>query len=250
MSDRRWRGFLYSPLWYVIAVSGLAGLTVYFHLWWGLTGGVALVWGLWLVWQSFKQGEARSDDEEQLQTWLNRARYYQAQINQALKLSSSKSALYEQSLAEQVNTWVEVIEDLAQRLAVLRQDDLIRRELAAAPQAIASLETQLAGATDEVLRAHLEQALTHRRTQLAWLKGLQDTMSQTEIQIENTLALLSTIYSQILTGQSVKQVVAGGRMLTGLDEEVHRLQDRLEALREVKGYSPTEKFCRDLGIRG
>ncbi len=232
----RWLGFLSNPLWYVAAIAGLAGLTSYLNQWWWLTGAVALVWGGWLVWHIFGANRSHVGNEEQLQAWLDQALLYKTQINQALKLTSDRNAaLYGPSLVAQVDAWTAVVQDLVERLAIVRHDDLIRRELATVPQAIAALEPQLAGAADGALRAQLEQALAHRRNQLASLRQLQGTLQQAEIQIENTFSLLSSIYSQILTGQSISHGADCERFLADLDEEVCRLQDRLEALREVKG---------------
>jgi hypothetical protein len=246
--DLRWLGFLSNPLWYVVAIAGLAGLTYYLAAWWWLTGAAALVWGGWLVWRAFGASSSHAGDEEQLQAWLDQACLYKTQINQALKLASADRnvSLYGPSLAAQVDVWTAVIQDLVERLAILRHDDLIRRELATVPQAIAALETQLAGVGDGALRAQLEQALANRRNQLASLRQLQSTLQQAEIQIDNTFSLLSAIYSQILTGQSISHGADCGRFLTDLDEEVRRLQDRLEALREVKGgyrYSATPRVA-------
>lgn len=229
-----WTWFLCQPVWYVASVSCLAGLTCYLHLGWWLTALVALVWGLALVWQVFAEDKSEVG-EEQLQRWLVQARRYQGQINQALKHSPNKSRYgYGPPLVAQVNAWTETIQDLVQRLAVLRRDDFIRQELAAVPQAVVALEAQLTHSGDAALRAQLEHTLANRRSQLVLLQGLDATMRQAEVQIERTLALLSTVYSQILAGQSVSYVADYGRFLAGVDEEVCRLQDQLEALREVK----------------
>jgi len=234
--ELRWLEFLSNPLWYVAAIAGLAGLTYYLNLWWWLTGAAALVWGGWLVWHAFSEKSSHVDGEEQLEAWLDQALRYKTQINQALKLTSDRNtALYRPSLVAQVDAWTAVIQDLVERLAILRHDELIRHELATVPQAIQALETQLDCAADGALRAQLEQALANRRNQLASLRQLQSTLQQAEIQIENTFSLLSSIYSQILTGQSINHGADCGRFLADLDEEVHRLQDHLEALREVKG---------------
>ncbi len=217
-------------------MAGLAGLTYYLALWWWLTGAVALVWGGWLVWRAFGASSSHVEGEEQLQAWLDQAQRYKIQINQALKLASDgNTALYRPSLVAQVDAWTAVIQDLVERLAILRHDDLIRHELATVPQAIAALERQLAGAADGALRVQLEQALVNRRNQLTSLRQLQSALQQAEIQIDNTFSLLSSIYSQILTGQSIDHGADCGRCLADLDEEVRRLQDHLEALREVKG---------------
>lgn len=231
-----WSWFLCQPVWYVATVSCLAGLTYFFHLGWWLTALVALVWGLGLVWQVFTEDQRGAGEEEQLQRWLAQARRTQAQINQALKHSPNRNhSGYGPPLADQVNAWTETIQDLVQRLAVLRRDDFIRQELAAVPQGVAALEAQLACAGEAALRAQLERTLANRRSQLVLLQGLDASMRQAEVQIEHTLALLSTVYSQILAGQSVSYIADYGHFLAGVDEEVRRLQDQLEALREVKG---------------
>ncbi|GIK37802.1 MAG: hypothetical protein BroJett011_16350 [Chloroflexota bacterium] len=234
----RWIGFLFQPIWYVASVSCLAGLTYFLHLGWWLTALVALVWGMGLVWQVFTEDQGGAGEEEQPQRWLAQARRYQARINQALKHSPNRNhSGYGPPLAAQVDAWVETIQDLVQRLAVLRRDDFIRQELAAVPLAVAALEAQLARTSDTALRAQVEHTLANRRSQLVLLQGLEASMGQAEVQIEHTLALLSTVYSQILAGQSVSYVADYGRFLAGVDEEVRRLQDQLEALREVRGVS-------------
>lgn len=233
-----WGDVFQNPLWYVMVVICLAGSTVYLRFWWWVTGAVALLWGLWLVWHFFSSKDQNPvADEAQLQGWLTQAHNYRTKINQALKHAANKNnPLGEPSLMTQIDGWIDVIQALVQRLALLRRDDLIYHELSTVPQIIESLELQLAQTSDATLRAQLEQALAHRRTQLAGLQHLKTTVQQAEIQIENTLSLLSTVYAQILTGQSVTHVANSSRFLADVGEEVNRLQDQLEALCEVKGW--------------
>ncbi|MCK6630197.1 MAG: hypothetical protein L6R45_34100 [Anaerolineae bacterium] len=98
----------------------------------------------------------------------------------------------------------------------------------------ARLETQLTQENDPQVRGQLERTLTNRRNQLASLERLQNTMKRAEIQIESTLSALGTIYSQLLTGESTDHVADYSRLSAEVDEEVRLLQDRLEALEEVK----------------
>lgn len=231
--------FLQNPLWYVTVVTCLAGFTIYLKFWWWLTAGVALSWGLWLVWQNFgNRGHQHlfDDEDAQLQSWLVQAITYQTKIKQALKHTESHNLLYGSSLTSQLDAWIEVIQALAERLTRLRHDDLIFREVAAVPRIIEALELQLAQTPEANISAQLEQILVQRRKQLAELNHFQNTIKQTEIQIENTLSLLSTVYTQILTGQSVTHLAASHRFLAEVDDEVNRLQDRLDALCEVKGW--------------
>jgi uncharacterized protein YoxC len=234
--DPRWRQFLQNPAWYVAAIVILTGLVFYLRFWWWLAGVVALVWGIWLIWQMFGEDTAEVSHEEQLNVYLEQAQLYQAQINQVFQDTSNKSdSVHQQRLAAQINIWVEAIQDLVQRIAGLRQDNLICQDMLIVPRAIENLEAQLADETDAATRVQLERALANRRNQLTSLEWLQRTIKQAEIQIENTLSLLGTIYSQILTSQSTSHVADYGRLSADVDEEVARLQDRLEALREVKG---------------
>ncbi len=227
---------LQNPLWYVVSVAGLAGLTYFLGFFWWLTLLVGLSWGLWLLWLFFNPGEARPHREEPLAFYLAQAQLYRGKITQLLQAAPPESSYdHRQQLAAQVERWTEAIQALVERIARLRQHDLLPNELVAVPQAIAALTAQLAAQTDPELRRQLRHTLASRQKQLAALELWQNTIAQAEIQLENTIALLGTIYSQLLTGQSTHHVADYGRFLAEVDEEMHCLQDRLEALREVKG---------------
>ena len=229
--DPRLGEFLQNPVWYVATVAGLAGLTFYLPGFRWLAGSVALVWGGWLIWQMFGETGAAASDGNQPADDMARTLVYKAQIDHLLRSTSSRvNDACRPQLAARIDAWVAAVHTLSQRIAGLRRDELIRHDLAAVPQAIEALEAQLAGQKDVTLHAQLEHALTNRRNQLASLALLQDTLTRAEIQIENTHALLGTIYSQLLTGRSTGYVADYTRLSTDVDEEVRRLQDQLEAL--------------------
>jgi hypothetical protein len=227
---------LQNPLWYVVIVAGLAGLTYFLGFLWWLTLLVAAGWGLWLLWLFFAPGEAGPNREEPLAVYLAQAQLYRGKITQLLQAAPTENSYdHRQQLAAQVERWTGAIQALVERIAGLRQHTLLQNDLAAVPQAIAALTTQLAAQADPELRRQLHHTLASRQNQLAALELLQNTITQAEIQLENTIALLGTIYSQLLTSQSTHHVADYGRFLAEIDEEMHCLQDRLEALREVKG---------------
>ena len=228
--------WLQNPLWYVLSVTSLAGVTYFLGFLWWLTLLVALSWGLWLLWLFFNPGEGGPNREEPLAVYLTQAQLYRNKINQLLQATPVESGYdHRQQLATQVERWNEAIETLVERIAGLRQHTMLANDLAAVPQAIETLTTQLAIQTDPVLRRQLHHTLSSRQKQLAALELLQSTISQAEFQLENTISLLGTIYSQLLTGQSTHHVADYGRIMAEVDEEMHCLEDRLEALREVKG---------------
>lgn len=231
-----WRKFWRNLGWYVLAVA-LAVVLVRVErlplLW--LPWLVAVGGAVWLLWQQLRRSAAEADGQKRAGVYLEQALAYQRQIEQAIKVSpSSSNATHSQQLINQLDSWTEAIQDLVQRIDSLRQDELIRRDLKAVPEAIASLESRLSHEADVSTQAQLERTLANRRKQLAALKQLQNTINRAEIQIESTLSLLGTIYSQILIGQSTSHVADYSRLSADVDEEVRLLQDQLEALREVK----------------
>ena len=172
---------------------------------------------------------------ENMQAYLERARAYQNQIESMAKASPEGIVQSRrQDLAAEVAEWVWAIEKLARRVDSFQHDALIKQDLQTVPQAIKDLETRLADETDADVREQLERTLANRQSQLVSLEQLQSMMKRAEIQIESTVSSLGTIYSQLLTGQSTDHVADHSRLLAGVDEEVHRLRDQLEALEEVK----------------
>jgi hypothetical protein len=230
-----YRQFLGNPVWYAATVTILAVLTLNIRLLWWLAGAVAVIWGTWLVWQLFTRDKAETGTE-QLRGYLDQTLAYQAQIDQVLKATSNGSnRAHRLHLAAQINLWTEAIQSLAQHVTSLRQDHLIRQDMTTVPKAIELLEDQLAFEVDPAICAQLERTLMNRKNQLASLQLLQSTITKAEIQMESTLSLLGTLYSQLLIGQSTNHVADYGRLSSDVDEEVRRLQDQLEALWEVKG---------------
>jgi hypothetical protein len=235
--DPNWRKFLQNLGWYVLIIA-ISMVLVYFSRsprfvwlpWLVVVGG-----GIWLVWQQLKVNQAEANDKARLAGYLKQALAYKMQIDQAVKVAAqSSNRTHLQQLGSQIDTWTETIQDLVERISKLRRDEIIQRDIKAVPAAIADLEAQLNRETDPAIRAQLERTLANRRKQLASLEQLQNTVKRAEIQIESTLSLLGTIYSQILTGQSTSHVADTHRLSADVDEEVRLLQDQLEALREVK----------------
>ncbi len=236
----RWQKWFRNLGWYVatlvvlvILFSFMRNFVVLLALW-----GVGLIWGAVLAYQ-FSQlvfGEPEvAVSEAALQSYRDKALSYQEQIDRAVKATSAGAKQDQlKRLDSQITTWTAAIEDLVQRLDDLRQNDLVRSDLREVPKAIEDLEKRLAKETDTAVQVQLERTLANRQKQLASLEALQSSMKRAEIQIESTLSMLGTIYSQILTGQSTSHEADYSRLSADVDEEVHQLEDHLEALREVK----------------
>ncbi len=235
----QWRRFLQNLGWYLATLVVLAVLLRYLRspvvllaLW-----GVGLVWGGWLAYRLGRllfPPPGLPVDDEKLEQYLSQARAYRQQIERVLKSGPAGEQPRREALIRQVETWTEAVTRLVERLQELQQDDIIRRDLRDTPRAIAALQTRLARETDPGLKAQLERTLASRQKQLTALEDLQHTMARAEMQIESALSMLGAIYSQLLTGQSTSQVADYSRLAEDVDEEVQRLHDHLEALREVK----------------
>jgi hypothetical protein len=242
------RSFLQNPIWYLLIVVGLVLLISLEYLPWWLAGLVAVVWGMWLIAGPFSETErplantlANNSDLARLQSYIDQTLAYKAQIDQVIKSSSnSHNQFYIQQLTRQLETCSQAVTDLVQRLNLLRQDELIRHDMQSVPQAIADLEARLAQTQNGNLSQQLTQLLTLRQNQHALLTQLQESIEQTEIQLEHTLTLLGTIYSQLLISQATNDIADYGRISASIDEEMHRLGDQLESLREIRGLNWTE----------
>lgn len=243
--DFRTAKFLQNPVWYIATVAILALLTSYIYLPWWFAGLVALVWGGWLVQQLFHQDGPQTDDETQLTASLEQALAYKAQIHRVIEATEYKNHhIYLGRLKTQLDICVNAVEKLVQRLILLHQDSLIYNDVVAVPKAIANLEQRLASETNQVIAAQLEYVLTIRKNQLDLLERLEVTAKQTELQIEHTISLLGTIYSQLLISQSTNVIADYSRLSANIDEEVKRLEDHLEALQEVKGGLLDQKYTK------
>jgi len=237
--EPRWRRFLQNPVWYVAVVAALAVVTSYLPFLWWFAGVVALIWGVWLLRQLFDDNNSdtrTTGDRMPLDTYVEQTLAYKTQIDRLIKTTTgSPNHAHLEQLAVQLDTCTKAIKEMVQRLANLRQDDLICHDLAVVPEAITSLETRLASETNGAIVTQIKHVLAARQNQLALLEHLQTTIIRTELQLEHTLSVLGSIYSQILIGRSTNEMADYGRLSTDIDEEMNRLADQLEALSEVKG---------------
>ena len=236
-SDPRWRKLGQNLLWFVVTMIVLLVLfrftfmpVVMVALW-----IVGLVWGGVLAYKLSQilldSGDVAAS-QEQTEQWQSQAQSYQDKIEDAL--DDNTPGLQSETLTREVNALVEAIEELVERIHNLRADEVIRQDMKSVPEAIADLEARIANETDLAMQKQLQRTLKNRQKQLESLEALENTIQRAEIQIESSLSQLGTIYSQLLTGQSTSQVADYSRLAADVDEEVHLLNDQLEALREVK----------------
>ena len=192
--------------------------------------GLSLGGGSWLLWRLFRVKNDRLENgppinQQQAVTYI-----YQIE-----KLLGAEASGYERHLLSQIQVWWQTITAMSQALSELNQhDSLIQHDLQQLPLAIAELKAQVEAETNPLLKADLCQILSQRQNQQQALAELQITRRRAEIQIERAIAVLGTIYSQLLTYRSTSQVIDYRQLADNVAEEIQSLEDHLQALQEVK----------------
>ena len=172
---------------------------------------------------------------KETQSRLNQARAYKHEIDRLVDTTTDplrKDKLRE--LSNDVDNWMKTVEEMSQRIDGFKNNQVIQSDLATVPQSIQKLTTQLNEETDPRVKESIERTLAARADQMASLQKLQSLMRQSEVQLENSIAALGTIYSQALAMQSTTRVADYSHLSSELDEQSKMLRDQLEALEEVK----------------
>src|SRR5690606_9515971 len=105
------------------------------------------------------------------------------------------------------------------------------------PQEIEQLEARVKAERHPETRQQIEQVLAGKRKQLAALQALDARMRQAQLQVDQSLTALATVYSQVRLIDA--QDVASGkaeRLATDIQEQVNRLNDLVASINEVYNY--------------
>ncbi len=133
-----------------------------------------------------------------------------------------------------LSSWEERVGQLADRVALFERDDLIRRDIKEVPQHIARLQKQIPLEADPEVQRQMARTLAAYEEQYRQLEALAKLMRRTRLNLEDTLAAMGTIYSQVqvLNAMDIDSAAAA-RIADEIDVEVNRLNDLLSALSEV-----------------
>lgn len=172
---------------------------------------------------------------QHLRTVVAQAIAYRERIDKAVGQSADgalRSRL--QDVADQVEAWVQRIYSLAVRLDSYRNDSIIANDMNSVPQSIRQLQARLAGEDNEPVKAEIRDTISRRMGQYEMLKKLDTAMDSAELQLENTLTALGTVYSQMLLidARDVNSAKTQ-RLRDNIADQVNSLQDVLSSLDEV-----------------
>jgi len=133
-----------------------------------------------------------------------------------------------------IDDWLAHIFSLAQRLDRYAQDPIVARDRRDIPREVADIRQRLAREDDSSVRGQMREAIRQKEAQQANLQRLENTMERAEFRLEETLAALGTLYSQLLLLDA--GAVDSGRvqrLRQDVADQVAALQDTIEALDEV-----------------
>lgn len=181
---------------------------------------------------------------------VTQATAYRERIDKAVaRFTDSAMQNRMQDVANQVEEWVRNIYTLASRLDAYHNDSIIKSDLATVPDSIKKLKYRMNNETDDGIRQELSNTIERRQAQYNSLLKLDTTMDRAELQLENTLTALGTVYSQMLLIDA-RDVDSSKtqRLRENILDQVHSLQDVLTSMDEVYGNasSPAQRSRANL----
>jgi hypothetical protein len=171
--------------------------------------------------------------------YRRRAKDYRLRIQRILK-SRRRGSLTNAmaSAAQNVQRWEERVGQLTDRLATFEKDAIIQRDIREVPRDITRLRKLNETETDPEIRKQMARTLSGFEAQQGLLDTLVRLMRRTRLQLDDTLAAMGTIYSQVQVLDAMD--IAGPkatRIAEEINEQVIRLNDLLSALGDAYGNS-------------
>jgi hypothetical protein len=137
-------------------------------------------------------------------------------------------------MARGLEDWIAQVYHLAQGLDVYQHDPVIARDMRTVPEELERYEKLWADEKEGSVRGELEKTVTIKRSQWDTLKTLRDTMAKAQLQLENTLAAMSTVYTQVvLLGAKDVDSSRAQRLQQDMTEQISALEDIGATMDEV-----------------
>lgn len=250
------RSALFSPQSASIAVVALIGFAMQINIL-GLVPAVWLIFGLAgilaFMWATITDPEAVSSvvsrmfEREYNPLDIKNLRARQ-RLQQALEYVQNIQRLGQQrggamrtqivATVSEIDDWVEQIYKIARRIDLYEDNSLINRDRARVPNELNVLRQRLENEADNGVKSELESTIHLKETQLSNLKMLETNIRRADIQLDNTLTALGTIYAQVQLLDS-KEVDGrrANRLRQEIQDEVLSLKDTIEALDDVQATS-------------
>jgi hypothetical protein len=182
-----------------------------------------------------EQFNPRAINDRELREKVESALEYQRRIETQIR--QQNNGLIRDRLndtAGQITDWLSNIYKLALRLDAYQRDDLLERERANTPKEIDQLLAQRRNETNPKVQQQLDSVIAGKRAHWQSLRDLDSRMKEAELQLDQSVTALATIYSQIqlIDAQSID---SGGaeRLQADIHEQVARLNDLVSSINDV-----------------
>lgn len=175
-------------------------------------------------------------EDRHLQAQFREAQEYQKRIEAAIDEQSSmmlRDELIQTSI--QMDDWLDHIYDLAEKISRYRKrQERITLDKNRAWRRIRELQQQYEFEGDTAVKKQVDATIKGLQQHYNALDSVENTMQRAELQLENSLAHLGTIYSQALLVDAKDIDSSRARRLRQeISEEVTELNDVLLAMDEV-----------------
>ncbi|MBV7332778.1 hypothetical protein KFU94_32015 [Chloroflexi bacterium TSY] len=184
------------------------------------------------------QFNLRTIRDRELRSEVQSALEYQRRIDQKIR-EQNKGIMRDrlENTADKVNDWITNVYQLALRLDAYRKDDLLSSERQALPQDVQKFTARRKLETNEIVQNQLDEVIDSKVKQWESLRALDARMKQAELQLDQSVTALATIYSQIQLVDA--QDVGSGRaerLQNDIQEQVNRLNDLVSSINDVYNY--------------
>ncbi|MCH7588033.1 MAG: hypothetical protein IIC78_08375 [Chloroflexi bacterium] len=139
--------------------------------------------------------------------------------------------------ANQMEKWIANLHRLAKRLDAYRRDSLLQNQRELVPQEIKDLTTRRNAEDNPNLLRQLDDLLASKQTQWETLQALDERMKKAQLQVEQTLAAMATVDSQVklIDAQDVDSS-RSENLRADIREQIERLNDLISSINEVYDY--------------
>ena len=139
--------------------------------------------------------------------------------------------------ANQMEKWIANLHRLAKRLDAYRRDSLLQNQRELVPQEIKDLTTRRNAEDNPNLLRQLDELLASKQTQWETLQALDERMKKAQLQVEQTLAAMATVDSQVklIDAQDVDSS-RSENLRADIREQIERLNDLISSINEVYDY--------------
>ncbi len=181
------------------------------------------------------QVTASTEDKHSRVDKLQRAAEYRAHITGLIKQKKGSAfAAQLVPITTRLDQWEAHLGQLVKRLNDFEANYIIQRDLRDVPTAITRLQAQLETEANPQIRTQMADTLAGYQEQQRQLDSLVTLMRRTELEVDETLAEIGTIYSQLqLLGAKEIDSNRADRLSADVDEQVNRLGDLLSAMEDV-----------------